>query len=404
MKKKPITKLNIFKILQHIPSFKLKSEKISLTFSKDRILSSNIKSKLNLPPFNNSAVDGYAIRSDNLTNTKKLQCAYRIAAGDNRKIFLKKNEIARIFTGAIMPKNSKTIVMQENALFESGKIILKKIPKKGENCRISGEDIAKGSIVLKKGDIINSKNLNLLAAIGKTKVKVLKKLKVGYFTSGNELRKPSETINNSEINNSNQYSLKTLLDSKYIFSKNLGILKDSKKNIINSLNKNINKYNVIITAGGASVGEEDHLVSVLKEKGKVFFWKCAIKPGRPLAIGKIKNTIIICLPGNPVSVHLLFGMIIKPFLFFLCSAKMIKPRPIKVKVNFSMKKKTQRLEWLRVKIRKSKEIIVDKYPKQGSGMISSIAFSDGIVEIPENVKIINKGDKFNFYSFEEIFN
>ena len=116
MKKKPITKLNIFKILQHIPSFKLKSEKISLTFSKDRILSSNIKSKLNLPPINNSAVDGYAIRSDNLSNTKKFKCTYRITAGDNKKIFLKKNEIARIFTGAIMPKNSKTIVMQENVL------------------------------------------------------------------------------------------------------------------------------------------------------------------------------------------------------------------------------------------------------------------------------------------------
>tara|TARA_Y100001970_G_scaffold159107_1_gene194623 strand:+ start:205 stop:1419 length:1215 start_codon:yes stop_codon:yes gene_type:complete len=403
MQKKPITKSKIFRILENISSFKLKSETISLIYSKDRILSSNIKSKINLPPFNNSAVDGYAIRSDNLSNTKKFKCTYRITAGENKKIFLKKNEIARIFTGAIMPKNSKTIVMQENVLLLRDKIILKKIPKKGENCRIAGEDIAKGSVVLKKGDIINSKNLNLLAAIGKTKIKVLKKIKVGYFTSGNELRKPSEKINNSEINNSNQYSLKTLLDNEYIYSKNLGILKDSKKNIIHSLNKNINKYNVIITAGGASVGEEDHLVSALIEKGQVFFWKCAIKPGRPLAIGKIKNTIIICLPGNPVSVHLLFGMIIKPFLFFLCSAKMIKPQPIKAKVNFSMKKKTQRLEWLRVKIIKSKEIIVDKYPKQGSGMISSIAFSDGIVEIPENVKIINKGDKFDFYPFQEIF-
>ncbi|SVC31088.1 uncharacterized protein METZ01_LOCUS283942, partial [marine metagenome] len=166
----------------------------------------------------------------------------------------------------------------------------------------------------------------------------------------------------------------------------------------------VNKYNVIITTGGASVGEEDHLIKIIKKIGKVFFWKTAIKPGRPLAIGKINNTIIICFPGNPVSVHLLFGMIIKPFLEYLCGADLIFPEGIKVKTDFGMKKKNQRLEWLRVNFVKNKsELIVSKYEKQGSGMISSIVYSDGIIEIPENISLISKGDSFIFYSFKNLF-
>ena len=139
--------------------------------------------------------------------------------------------------------------------------------------------------------------------------------------------------------------------------------------------------------------------------GKIFFWKAAIKPGRPIAVGKIKNTIIVCLPGNPVSVHLLYGMIIKPFLEYQSSDKLIKPRGILARVNFTMKKKNNRLEWLRVNTNKKKnDIIVNKYSKQGSGMISSIVYSDGILEIPEDVKLISKNDNFMFYSFEDIFN
>ena len=153
------------------------------------------------------------------------------------------------------------------------------------------------------------------------------------------------------------------------------------------------------------MGEEDHLIDLVKENGELFFWQTAIKPGRPLAVGKINNTIIICLPGNPVSVYLLYGMLIKSFLERLCGAEMIVPTYYIATVNFSMRKKTERLEWLRVNIdKKYNDIIsVNKYPKQGSGMISSIAYSDGIIEIPEDVSQINKGDKFKFYLFNDLF-
>ena len=406
MNKHPLTKNEVNNLLKKISIENIESEKIELLLAEGRIISSDIISSIDLPPFNNSAVDGYAIHNDNLNDSMKLKCTQRVAAGDQAEIILKANEVVRIFTGARMPNNCNTVIMQENAIVDGDYISMRKIPHLGENCRLKGEDVSKGDKILQCGEKINSTNINLIAAVGKKYVEVKKKLKVGYFTSGNELIEPSERLGGSKINNSNRYSLQSLLNDNYIVSHYLGILRDSKDKIIESLTENINDYNVIITTGGASVGEEDHLIDVIKEKGRIFFWKTAIKPGRPLAIGQINKTIIICLPGNPVSVHLLYGLIIKPFLEFLCGSKMNKPKSFKAIVNFSMEKKTNRLEWIRVTLDQgnSDNVCVNKYQKQGSGMISSIAFSDGIIEIPENVSKINKGDKFDFYLFDELFN
>ena len=405
MNKKPLTKFSIFNLLKKIKRFNLGSENILLDRSINRFLNKDIKSKINLPPFNNSAVDGYALyKSDIINNKKKLMIKQRIEAGQTYSGKLKKGEVARIFTGANMPLNSLTVVMQENVKLENKKIYIKKMPIYGENCRLLGEDIKKGKKIFSKGTKINSTNINLIAAIGKKNVNIKKKIKIGFYTSGNELRSPTENLKGSEINNSNYYSLKALLNLSYIKSRYLGVLRDKEILITKSFLSNVNKYDVIITTGGASVGEEDHLIKIIKKIGKVFFWKAAIKPGRPLAIGKINNTIIICLPGNPVSVHLLYGMIIKPFLEYLCGADLIFPNGVKAKTNFVMKKKNQRLEWLRVNlIKNNKELIVSKYKKQGSGMISSMVYADGIIEIPENICLVSKGDSFTFYSFKSLF-
>jgi len=407
MNKRPFKKKKIFDLIKKISLKNLGFEEINLSESEDRFLHKDIKSNINLPPFNNSAVDGYALHKDSLIKNIELKNSFKIVAGDFKKIYLTKNNAARIFTGAYMPINSKTVVMQENVKIKNKNFFLiNRIPKYGENCRIKGEDIKKGKVILKSGDKVNSSNINLIAAIGKKTIKVKKKLRVGYFTSGNELIEPSEKLKSSLIYNSNRYSLNSLLKKNYINSQYLGILKDKEKHVREKILSNSKKYDVIITTGGASVGEEDHLINVLKKNGKIFFWKTAIKPGRPLAIGKIKETIIICLPGNPVSVHLLYGMIIKPFFEYLCSSKLILPISIKAVSNFEMIKKTERLEWLRVNIdkKRSDQIYVDKFNKQGSGMISSIAYSDGILEIPEKISKIKKGDKFDFYLFDNLFN
>ena len=405
MNKAPLKKLTIYNLLKKIKISNLGEENISLDKSLGRYLNVDLRSKINLPPFNNSAVDGYALlKNDILNKNKKLIVNQRLAAGDDNSNILGRGEAARIFTGAQMPLNSKTVVMQENVNVDINQISIIKMPRYGENCRLAGEDIIKGKKIFSKGEKITSTNINLIAAIGKKNIIVKKKLKIGFYTNGDELREPSENLKGSEINNSNSYSLKALLNKPYIESAYLGVLRDRQQIIEKHLLKNVNKFNVIITAGGASVGEEDHLIKTINKLGKLFFWKTAIKPGRPLAIGKIKNTIVICLPGNPVSVHLLYAMIVAPFLKCLCNGKFIVPKGILAKTDFTMRKKNNRLEWLRVNInKKEKNLVVSKYKKQGSGMISSMVFSDGILEIPEDINLISKNDYFNFYSFEHLF-
>lgn len=406
MNKKPLKKNEIIDLLKKIKPFNTESEIIDLFESEDRFLSRSVKSKINLPPFNNSAVDGYALHDDDVGKIIKYKISNRITAGEDREIICNKKETSRIFTGAKMPTNSTTVVMQENVKKKNNNIEIIKQPLLGENCRFAGEDIPKEYQVCEKGQKITSKNISLLAAIGKRSIEVKKKLLVGYFTSGNELLNPSENLSGAKINNSNQYALHALLNKKYLDSNYLGNLKDTKDEIKKLFMKHLYNYSVIITSGGASVGEEDYLINIIKENGELIFWKTAIKPGRPLAIGKIQNTFFICLPGNPVSVYLLYGMLIKSFLEYLCSSNMKMPPHYVATVNFSMRKKTERLEWLRVNIDKNckHKILVNKYSKQGSGMISSIAFTDGIIEIPEDVSQINKGDKFSFFLFSDLLN
>ena len=404
MNKQPLTKKSILRIFKSFEKIIFKFEEIDLKLSKGRILAQDIKSKINLPPFNNSAVDGYAILKNDINNTNGLFCTRRIAAGENKKIKIKKGEAIRIFTGAKMPENSITVVMQENVIDKGNKIFIKKTPKIGANNRTKGEDIKINQLVLTKGTKIDSTNLNLIAAIGLCKINVYKKISVGYFTSGNELRKPKIKLKGSEINNSNFYSLNSLLDIGVVNRFYCGNLKDESKIIESKFKILSKKFNILITAGGASVGEEDHLINVINKIGKILLWKAAIKPGRPIALGKINNSYIICLPGNPVSVQLLFGLLIKPFLLYLAGGNFILPKPEKIKVNFNMIKKTKRMEWLRVKKKKIKtEFFAEKFSKQGSGMISSMAYSDGIIEIPENVSKINIGDIYDYYDFKILF-
>ena len=403
MNKSPLTKRQIIEFFKKQKNIIVKSELVNLQNSQGRFLFEDLKSKINIPPFNNSAVDGYALLKNDL-NKKYFYCTRRIAAGDKKNIKIKSGEAVRVFTGARMPSNSSTIIMQENTIIDKDKIKILKFPSFGENYRLKGEDIRKNQKILSKGSIINHQNINLIAASGIRKVKVFKKIKIGFFTSGDELRKPTENLKNSEINNSNYFALNSLLDQKFISKKYFGNLKDNLKIVKSNLLTASKKNNIIITAGGASVGDEDHLINALSSLGNIFFWRAAIKPGRPIAFGKINNCYVICLPGNPVSVQLLYAMLIKPLIEKLSGGNFKLPNSNKIAANFSMKKKTQRMEWLRI-IKKTinNQDVAIKYPKQGSGMISSVSYSDGIIEIDEEVSEIKKGDMFNYYDFETLF-
>jgi len=404
MNKKPLYLRQILNFIKKRLSIIYKTEIINLLDAEDKILAENIRSKIDLPPFKNSAVDGYALLKKDLNNRKKKINKNSVTAGDKKTHKINEGEVVRIFTGAKMPSNSKTVVMQENTKVNEDKLSLTKIPSYGDNCRNKGEDIPKGTLILKKGSKINSKNLNLIAAIGYDRIKVYCKIKVGFYTSGNELVKPTTNLKNSKINNSNYYLLNSLLNKNYITKKFLGNLPDNAIKIKDKLLSESSKFNIIITAGGASVGDEDHFITTLKTNGKIFFWRAAIKPGRPIAIGKIKKTYVVCLPGNPVSVQLLYAFVVKPLILKLIGSREIKLTSEKIKTNFSMIKKTKRLEWLRVSKKLiNNEYVITKHPKQGSGMISSISYSDGVVEIPEDVSFIKKGDIFDYYDFDKLF-
>ena len=404
MNKKPLYLSQILNFIKKRTSIIAKTEKIDLLYAVDKILAENIYSKIDLPPFKNSAVDGYALLKINLNNKLKKINKHRLAAGDKETQKIKDGEVIRIFTGAKMPSNANTIVMQENTKIVDDKLCLTKIPSYGDNCRHKGEDISKGSLVLKKGSKINIKNLNLIAAIGYDKVKVYHKIRVGFYTSGKELVKPTTNLKNSKINNSNYYLLSSLLGKNYINKTFLGNLPDNANKIKKKLLSQVSKFDIIITTGGASVGDEDHLIDTLKKNGEIFFWRAAIKPGRPIGIGKIKKTYVVCLPGNPVSVQLLYVFIVKPLILKLIGSSIFNIIPEKIKTNFSMIKKTRRLEWLRVSKKLiNNEYVISKHPKQGSGMISSISYSDGVVEIPEEVSVIKKGDVFDYYDFDKLF-
>ncbi len=286
MNKKPLYFKQILNFIKRRSSVINKKEIINLLDAEDKILAENIYSKISLPPFKNSAVDGYALLKQDLNKTPKKINKNRVAAGDKNNHKIKGGEVVRIFTGAKMPSNSNTVVMQENTEISNNKLSLIKVPIYGDNCRHKGEDILKGSLVLKKGTKIDIKNLNLIAAIGYSKIKVYVKIKIGFYTSGNELVEPTTKLKNSKINNSNYYLLNSLLNKNYITKKFLGNLHDNADKIKKKLLKEVSKYNMIITTGGASVGDEDHLIDTLKNNGEIFFWRAAIKPGRPIAIGK----------------------------------------------------------------------------------------------------------------------
>ena len=404
MNKLPLTKKQIIRLFKKQKNLFMNKELLSLQNSLGRFLYTDLKSKVDIPPFNNSAVDGYALLKKDLNNKKIFYCNKKILAGSKKNLRIRSGETIRVFTGAKMPLNSSTVVMQENTIKNNNKIRILKVPSLGNNYRIKGEDIKKNQKILFKGSQINQKNINLIAASGIKKVEVFKKIKIGFFTSGNELRRPTKNLKRSEINNSNYFALNSLLDKSFISKKYLGNLKDNLKEVKKKIFAASKNNNIIITSGGASVGEEDHLINALSDLGNIYFWKAAIKPGKPIALGKINNCYVICLPGNPVSLQLLFVMLINPLIKKLSGGNFNLPKSSKIVANFNMQKKTRRMEWLRI-IRKTlnNKNIAIKFPKQGSGMISSVSYSDGIIEIDEEITQIKKGDIFDFYDFENLF-
>ena len=370
----------IKKISKKIVSF----EYINLNESHQRILCENIKSKNKVPNYDNSAMDGYAL---NIKYTKKnniFKVVGTSLAGFPYKGKLKKNECVKIMTGAVIPKNSNVVIMKEEIkLIKSNKIeILSKNIKLKQNIRYAGEDIMPNKIILKKNHVIDSASMGLLASQGINKIKVYKKPRVSFFTSGDEIVQINKKLPYGKVHDSNRYTLLGMLNKNNIDVIDLGHAKDKISDIKNKFNGAIKKSDIVISTGGVSVGDADYIKDVVKSLGNINFWKVAVKPGRPLAFGKIKNTIFFGLPGNPVSVMITFLLFVLPCINILSGdGKNIDMEDAILDSNLNKRK--GRAEFQRgITFLRNNKRYVKTVGEQGSGILSSMNKADCLIYLP----------------------
>ena len=380
-----------------------KTNKVNIKKSIGLYLAEDIKSNINIPPQDNSAVDGFAINfSNHKKNLNKVyDVVYEINAGDIFKKKIKFNQCVKVSTGAHLPKHLDTIIMLEDVEFINKNQIKIKTFIKKKNIRKKGEDIKKGKIVLSRYNLIRPQEVGLLSSINKEEVKVLKNINIAVLSNGNELVNPGNLKRSHQIYDSNRFMLMGLLNKPFIKLKDCGIIKDDFNEIKNKLLNLKNDYDLIVISGGASVGHKDFLIKIIKEVGKIIFSKVAIKPGRPLSFGIIKNVPVLILPGNPVASFVTFNLFGKFILNCLNGNFKKKPIFFSVKSNFNMKKKIGREEYLRGKlVKKNNELYVNKYNTEGAGILSSVVWSEGLIKLELNAQTIKINDKLQFFPYE----
>ncbi|MDC1447926.1 molybdopterin molybdotransferase MoeA [Candidatus Thioglobus sp.] len=382
------------------------TEAVSLDDSLGRILASDIHSTINVPGFDNSAMDGYTIAlNDNQVAQENLSfdVVDRIAAGSTGND-LKVGNAARIFTGAPIPNGANTVVMQEECTLSEDKsqITVKRAINLNENIRPTGNDILKDNVILSSGRQIKPQDISLAASVGVGKLVVFKKIKVGVFFTGDELVEPGNLLTPGKIYNSNRYALVALLKQVGCDVINLGNIEDKLDATCEALEALESQCDLIMTTGGVSVGEEDHVKPAVEKLGELNLWKIRMKPGKPLAYGKVKQTPFIGLPGNPVSSFVTFCIFSLPFIKKMQGNSNYESKILKVKTNFDCKRAKPRREYARVRIDHSTETpLANLFPKQGSDVMSSVVWADGIIEIPENTTF-ETGTILNYYSMIEL--
>ena len=385
-------------------NFLNKSEFVKVDKSEDRILSENIISNFNIPEEDNSAVDGYAFNIKN--NEKIFTLVGESKPGSPFHKSLNPTETIKIFTGSNILKRNKinTVVMLEDCQPLKNSVEIKKKFKIGQNIRKKGEDVKKNKIVFIKGRKIRSVDLSQLLSLGIKKVKVLKKIKVGIFSTGSEINQNLKRKKNY-IFDANKITLISMFKKIGCEAIDLGLIKDDFNETKKKIIKNSSKFDLLVSSGGISSSETDMVGKILSSFGKINFWRLAIKPGRPFAFGEINRPPFIGLPGNPVAAIVTFLMLVVDYVKILSGDKNFRIKKRLISANFSMKKKIGRREWLRGSIiEKNNKQFLEKFKTTGSGIISSISQSEGIIDVDENVEYIKRGNKLNFIRYEDILN
>ena len=388
----------IKKISKKINSY----EYVNLLNSNNRIVYENIKSKIKVPNYDNSAMDGYALNIKDTKNNNIFNVVGTSLAGIPFKGKIKKNECVKIMTGAVIPDNCNVVIMKEETESDNKSIMVtsKKIKIK-QNIRFSGEDIKPNRVIIKKNHIIDSSSMGLLASQGINKIKVFKNPVVSFFTSGDEVVAIDKKLPYGKVHDSNRYTLTGMLDKNNINIIDLGHANDNIKDIKNKFNEAIKKSDIVISTGGVSVGDADYIKEVVKTLGDINFWKVAVKPGRPLAFGKIKDTIFFGLPGNPVSVMVTF------LLFVLPSINMVSGRNFEMLLKDAIlqsdiRKRKGRAEFQRGLAQYDNgKIYVKSVGEQGSGILSSMNKANCLIYLSVEQGSLKSNDSVKIIKFKD---
>ncbi|MGH7008794.1 MAG: molybdopterin molybdotransferase MoeA, partial [Stellaceae bacterium] len=312
-------------------------------------------------------------------------------------------ECIRIFTGAQMPEGADTVLMQEDCRVADGKATLPAGIKRGANRRFAGEDVKRGATVLAAGRRLRPQEIGLTASLGLTALTVRRKLRVAIFSTGDEVREPGGDLPPGAIFDSNRYTLRALLEGLSCSVTDLGILPDSLDAVRDALGRAAEAHDLVMTSGGVSSGEEDHVKAAVEALGKLHFWRLAIKPGRPVAMGQIGRVPFIGLPGNPVAVMVTFLLLARPLVLLLSGAEDVPPRLFRVVSGFAYDKKGSRTEYLRARLKPGETgWVAEKFPRDGAGILTSMVESDGLVEIPEGLSHVELGGTVDFLPFSEV--
>jgi len=387
------------------------TETLPLAKACGRILAQPLASPRQIPGFDNAAVDGYALRGQDLKaeGETQLQVIDHIAAGHSTLTELREGTAVRILTGARLPAGADTVVMQEDVQRHGDEVRIPSGIKAGINWRPAGEDMAIGAEILPAGQRLRPQDIGAAAAMGYTALTVYRPLKVAVFSTGDEIREPGTPLAVDSVYDVNRYMLAAFLGQLGAEVTDLGILADDRETVTSALHQAASEHQVILTSGGASTGDEDHIAAAIEQLGSLHFWRMAIKPGRPLAFGSIKaagnsqDCLFIGFPGNPVATAVCFWRFAHPLLCTLGGQTWPEPQLFKLPADFELRKKIGRREWLRAQLVTNAhgERCVHKYPKQGSGILSSLVEADGLAEIPEEVTHIQPGDPVLFLPFSQ---